>query len=111
MLTCRISALLHIPPSDVDELAIVDRYLLGRYWAEEPWGAWRDNMHAAIIAREIRRGYMKDRTAPLPLEPFLLRPIDQRQAQNRTGFVQLLRMMAGGKPVAPAPPTEASSNG
>ncbi len=26
-----------------------------RYWESEPWGAWRDNMHAAVIAREIRR--------------------------------------------------------
>lgn len=26
-----------------------------RYWDAEPWGSWRDNFHAAIIAREVRR--------------------------------------------------------
>lgn len=26
-----------------------------RYWQAEPWGVYRDNLHTAIIAREIRR--------------------------------------------------------
>lgn len=27
-----------------------------RYWLTEPWGPWRDNLHAALLAREVRRG-------------------------------------------------------
>lgn len=103
---CRIAALLHVPPSLALDLPAEDYILLTRYWLEEPWGAWRDNVHAAIIAREIRRGYMKDRKAPLPIEPFMLKVPDLRQTEHRTAFVHMLRQMAGKPKPAPKPPAE-----
>lgn len=45
--------------------------LLARYWRAEPWGAWRDNMHAAIIAREVRRPNMKNQRKNL-LSDFMI---------------------------------------
>lgn len=40
-----------------------------QYYFFEPWGTWRDNMHAALIAREIRRVHVKN---PPKLEDYLL---------------------------------------
>lgn len=40
-----------------------------QYYSEEPWGTWRDNMHTAIIAREIRATRSKK---PSTMEDFML---------------------------------------
>lgn len=70
-----------------------------RYWSEEPWGAWRDNMHAAIIAREVARlGLKRGQSGPM-LDAFMV--VDKRRRANANvhGFVNFLRMAAGGKRV------------
>jgi hypothetical protein len=79
---------LALPAEDFD--------LLVRYYGEEPWGAWRDNLHAAIIAREVRAGRAKGR---INLDDFMV--VDKRRkAQANMGkFVEALRAMAGGKSV------------
>jgi hypothetical protein len=38
----------------VDDIGASDIDMMTRYWSEEPWGSVRDNLHAAIIAREVR---------------------------------------------------------
>lgn len=49
-----------------------DYELLARYWMQEPWGAWRDNMHAAIIARAVLTPHVK-KGARIDLMDFMLR--------------------------------------
>jgi len=51
-----------------------------RYWDAEPWGPWRDNVHAAIVAREVRRMIARDRAAP-KLEAFMLRDPTERAVE------------------------------
>jgi hypothetical protein len=72
-------------------LGCADYDLLQRYWKEEPWGAYRDNVHAAIIAREIRRGTVKGVHA---LKDFLLQTDDRRAQDERGGFFGMFRAMA-----------------
>lgn len=77
----------------VVQMAATDYDLLARYWDAEPWGPWRDNMHAALIAREIRRPYLKDPTKPTPLSEFILRApeeIQQERADAQKDRVQQL---------------------
>lgn len=100
-MTCRIADLLKIPPSQIDHLPAADVQLLARYWEEEPWGAWRDNLHAAMICREIRRAYYADRRIG-PLDPFMIRKQEERRAQNLGGLVAALRAMAGAPKRKPA---------
>lgn len=38
-------------PSEVLDLPAAEYEMLMLYWNEEPWGPWRDNLHAAIMAR------------------------------------------------------------
>lgn len=67
------------------------------YWEAEPWGPWRDNMHAAIIAREIRRPQVKPGTR-VDHETFMLRDPRIRSKDNETKVIAFLRAIA--KPVS-----------
>lgn len=92
-MTCRIAALLHCLPSAVQAMPATDFDLLCRYFAAEPWGAWRDNLHAAIIAREVRRTLTPRRT--IDLQQFMVMPPARRDAGSVTQFVAALKAMAG----------------
>ena len=81
-----------IAPSEVHELGCTDFDLLQRYWHEEPWGAYRDNVHAAIIAREIRRGTVKGAHA---IKDFLLQTSERKSQEERSGVFGMFRAMVG----------------
>jgi hypothetical protein len=70
--------------------------LLHRYWAEEPWGPWRDNLHAAIIAREIHRAHFK---GEIRLDDFMvLDPAKRQQAFDRKSFFDMFKAIAQREP-------------
>jgi phosphoenolpyruvate synthase/pyruvate phosphate dikinase len=78
-------------------LGCADYDLLRRYWGEEPWGAYRDNIHAAIVAREVRRGSVKGTHA---IKDFLLQTTERRaqdeqeaQRQSRGALFDMFRAM------------------
>ncbi len=68
--------------------------LLQRYWIEEPWGAYRDNVHAAIIAREVRRGTIKGAHA---IKDFMLQTAERKAQEDRGGFFGAFRAMVSRK--------------
>lgn len=85
---------LGLPPSEVEELGSTDFDMLRRYWLEEPWGPWRDNLHAALIAREVRRGNFKGQHQ---LDTFMLigrTQMIQRQGAVKKGVFSMLKSMA-----------------
>jgi len=69
-----------------------------KYWEVEPWGPWRDNMHAAIIARNVLLPFVK-KGSKINLDDFMLmlpeirKSKDQRQASQ--ALVTMLRSIAG----------------
>jgi len=67
-----------------------------KYWEVEPWGSWRDNAHAAIIAREIRRPQLKKGTK-VSIEDFMMTPPEHRQQQANSHYLGLLKLLAGSK--------------
>ena len=68
-----------------------------KYWQVEPWGPWRDNMHAAIIARELRRPQVKPGTR-VTHEEFMLRDPLERKRQGNLNLLAFLRSVAKRKP-------------
>lgn len=92
-MTCRIAGYIGCAPSEVDDLPAADFDRLRRFYAEEPWGSWRDNMHAAMIAREVRRIVSK---RPAGLSTWLLTLPARRAAGNVRDFKLALVSMAGG---------------
>lgn len=70
-----------------------------RYWDVEPWGPWRDNLHAAIIAREIRRTRSRP-GARLGIEPFMVKSPTTRRKESEQNLFAVLQTVATG--VSPA---------
>jgi hypothetical protein len=81
----------------VDDLPAQDVDLLARYWLHEPWGPWRDNLHAAMIAREVFKSTLKPSARRgHKLEPWMVIFEGKRRKQNVAAFAEALRGMAGG---------------
>ena len=91
----RLAALLGY--ADIDEMkrSMTQRSYLGwqRYWDKEPWGPWRDNIHTAIIARELRRPQVR-RGTRIPLEQFFVRDPEERRQEGINGFFGFLQAVA-----------------
>ena len=69
-----------------------------RYWIEEPWGPWRDNLHAAIISRAVQEPHMR-RGAQIDMDRFMIRRRDQDGQKRVTNFLRLLFRIS--KPATP----------
>lgn len=70
------------------------------YWQQEPWGPWRDNLHTAILAREVRRPHLKE-NAKDELDTFMvMSPAErharhaERQRQSAAAFMQLFKTIS-----------------
>jgi hypothetical protein len=62
------------------------------YFVAEPWGPWRDNMHTAILAREIRRTIPG---AKLPdMSVWMIRDPEERAAEATGQVLSTLGTMA-----------------
>jgi len=90
---CRIAGYIGCAPQEVRDLPCDEWDLLVLYFETEPWGAWRDNFHAAMIAREVRRVWSKRNP---PLKTWWFENPVRRAAQNVAGFKMALVAMAGG---------------
>ncbi|MBA3562898.1 MAG: hypothetical protein H0W33_02600 [Gammaproteobacteria bacterium] len=90
-----MGGLLGLTIGEVRDLGLTELTRWGRYWAEEPWGPWRDNLHAAIVSRELRRLLMRrgggrgGRT--VDLDQFMLRLPSARKTERAAGFLGWLR--------------------
>lgn len=85
MFRCRVALALGLAPSEVEQMPSADYELLARYWLQEPWGPWRDNLHAAIIARAVVSPHVKKGTR-IDLADFMLRhpeEVAEEQAAKR----------------------------
>ena len=67
------------------------------YWVHEPWGPWRDNLHAAMICREIRRPQLKAR-AKNEIEDFMVVNPVTRQKDRKNRLFGMLEALAGPRP-------------
>lgn len=68
-----------------------------QYWEEEPWGPFRDNLHTAILAREVRRPYLR-KGATTKLNDFMVVNPARRQSEAGGKLINFLKMIARKKP-------------
>lgn len=87
-------------PSQLDDIPSRDFDLLALYWTYEPWGAWRDNMHAAIIATNVIRPHLQ-RGKKVSVDDFMLQHPEvaaERLAKRRlaatAGLARFFRSVA-----------------
>lgn len=69
------------------------------YYRQEPWGTFRDNLHAAQIASTVANyGFRKPKRAAT-VDDFLIKTKEERSADNRTKLLSFFRAMSvKGKP-------------
>jgi hypothetical protein len=62
------------------------------YYLQEPWGAWRDNVHAGLIAAAVANFSTRKLKRPATFDDFLLKQKDDAKAANRGRLLGLFRM-------------------
>lgn len=67
---------------------------MAQFYAEEPWGAWRDNVHAAFIAATIRNVFRKKGTRAVEWNDFMLVNKSEHQRGKLSSFVSWMKSMA-----------------
>lgn len=89
----RLAALLGYADIDLMKRSMTYRMYLNwqKYWEEEPWGPWRDNFHAAMLAREVRRTVFK---SGLELNRFMYTNPNKRVKEVQTTVMAALGAMA-----------------
>jgi hypothetical protein len=63
-----------------------------KYWEAEPWGPFRDNIHAALIAQQVKFGRVKPGTR-VSLDDFMVVDPAKRQRRNKAGLLAMLRLV------------------
>jgi hypothetical protein len=69
------------------------------YWMEEPWGAWRDNMHAGIVASAVLMPHQEERKRSKP-EDFMLVDRDTLKRRSLAQLAADLEQTTARKPKA-----------
>lgn len=62
-----------------------------RYYAEEPWGAYRDNLHAALIADTVARAHGGKKSK---LSDYILKPATVRRNEELAEGLARLRLFS-----------------
>ena len=69
-----------------------------RFWQMDPWGAYRDNIHAGLIASTLANVYRRKNSPPITYQEFML--VDkstQAKRRNREflGWMSAVAKKAG----------------
>lgn len=68
--------------------------LLQRYWLAEPWGPYRDNLHAAMITLQLMRPHLK-KGVSLTIDDLMYKPADVRAEETKTKRERATRNLYG----------------
>lgn len=67
---------------------------LQRYWSEEPWGPWRDNMHAGLVASMLGNIHRKKGARPKGPEAYMLKRADVAKSDSLASTFAALKAQA-----------------
>lgn len=88
---CRVSIALGRTPTEVRAMSASDMNQMSRYWAEEPWGPYRDNLHAGMVAAAVMNASGRYKK-PVRAEQFLIKVRDRAADGKR--LLTALKMLA-----------------
>ncbi len=88
MLRFRVASLLRMSLTEVDAMPAREFNEWARYWEEEPWGPYRDNLHAAMLCVETLRPHLSKGARVPEIENFML-----RKANKKSGFGEFVSML------------------
>jgi hypothetical protein len=60
------------------------------YYDLEPFGAERDNLHAAMMTAAVINVHTPKEKAPVKLDSFMIRPVKQNKTDDKKSFFEFL---------------------
>lgn len=90
----RLAALLGRTVAEVRQLPVSEYRGWLRYWNEEPWGPWRDNAHAGVIASVLANIHRKKGAPAFKYDQFLLKNERFAKEDEMAALPAKLRAMA-----------------
>lgn len=71
-----------MPPTEILEtVSAGDFDLMKRHFNEEPWGPWRDNLHAGLIVSAVVNAFRGEKTRAYTYQDFMF--VDEQTAMER----------------------------
>lgn len=64
------------------------------FWRMEPWGSYRDNVHAGLIAATLANIYRKKNTEPMSFEDFMLVTPEEHNRRQTEKTYKWMRSLA-----------------
>jgi hypothetical protein len=64
------------------------------YWSEEPWGPYRDNLHAGLIISELMRPHLKKGATPPRPDQYLFQSATDLKRKQTAQFVAQMNSAA-----------------
>lgn len=61
-----------------------------RYFREEPFGSYRDNIHAGLIASTFANAFRKKGTSPVSYQDFMLMDRNEHRKRQSQKFIGML---------------------
>lgn len=89
----RLASLLGLSLGALEELPQRELDRWARYWSEEPWGTYRDNMHAALIIRELLKPHLPENSKVPPLSDYMFEHEEDRKQRARQKLLAELTMV------------------
>jgi hypothetical protein len=86
-----IGELLELPDRELQRWA--------RYWAIEPWGPHRDNIHTAMLCVQVLRPYLPD-NSKIGIDDFMLKDAKEIKHNRMKQLVSQMGAAAARKPTA-----------
>lgn len=84
-----------LPQTEIEQsVAARDVEEMAQFYGEEPWGSYRDNIHAAIVASTIRNTFRKKGSRAVDWQTFMLVDKTEHKRGNLSKFVSWMRAMA-----------------
>lgn len=98
----RLSLAWGIPVTEIEHtVAFRELQQWCQYWTQEPWGTWRDNAHAGLIAATVANSFRGEKRQPFTMEDFFLldsQANEQRRAERaqrgQQVFIGMMRALA-----------------
>jgi hypothetical protein len=65
-----------------------------KFWAMEPWGSYRDNIHTGLLASLIVNALRKKGTKPISYQEFMLVDRDEHRKKQTAKTLNWLKSVA-----------------
>jgi hypothetical protein len=87
----RLALALGLTLSDLGQMGTREFNRWFRYWLEEPWGSYRDNLHTGILASILTNVHRRKGSRRASVDDFMLMSKETRKSKDTRGMLDFFR--------------------